>query len=335
MPTNYTGNPTASHSPASQPGPGVLPIFQLPNDGEPLNVASLRQNQETAADYLAWLMAPKAVSGNFADPSWYTQNARGQTRFLVDHMGYPSAPNIQRVTERWKGSDTLVGGGTATFSATDLSWTTLIVDSGGGQITVIDPDTAGTFATRNAEISVGSGATDYSRIYTKNYWGVFGPSQGIAFEFDVRTDTHVDELHFSALLGNVATNGAIGGTVGGIIGAGFVGMGFYKGNGDTNFQMISGDGTNLSTPVDSGIAVAVTTHYKVRLEYLGSAVADDSTSTVRGYINGTELPSAITANIPGAGASLDKFLASFSMARDSGSTARAVQLGQVDIFQNF
>ena len=67
MSSNYTGNPTATQSPGSQPAPGVAPIVTLPADGDPLAASSVAQMAKEAADYIAYLMTNVAVQ--FGDGS--------------------------------------------------------------------------------------------------------------------------------------------------------------------------------------------------------------------------------------------------------------------------
>lgn len=55
MPTDYTGDKTATEAPAAPPALGVAPITRIPNDGEAANVASILQEIKVLADYVAFL----------------------------------------------------------------------------------------------------------------------------------------------------------------------------------------------------------------------------------------------------------------------------------------
>lgn len=55
MPTNYTGDPTATQSPSPQPGASQVPIASLPADGDDLDAASVAQDFKTLADFVAFL----------------------------------------------------------------------------------------------------------------------------------------------------------------------------------------------------------------------------------------------------------------------------------------
>lgn len=54
MPSQYTGNPTATQSPASAPGDAVDVILNLPVDGDTPNASSVYQMVKVLADWTAW-----------------------------------------------------------------------------------------------------------------------------------------------------------------------------------------------------------------------------------------------------------------------------------------
>lgn len=66
MPSQYTGNPTATQTPSPPPTPGALPIFNLPVDGDDYAVSSIYQSLKATADFLAWLMKTRThpIFGN-------------------------------------------------------------------------------------------------------------------------------------------------------------------------------------------------------------------------------------------------------------------------------
>lgn len=56
MATPYTGNPTATQSPAGQPTPGEYPIVVIPDDTDACNVTTMFfQQYKVFADYIAYL----------------------------------------------------------------------------------------------------------------------------------------------------------------------------------------------------------------------------------------------------------------------------------------
>ncbi len=240
-------------------------------------------------------------------------------------MGFPGG-DLQQFVERWRGDESRVGTGTTLWIKTNLQWSVGVVSAASGRVNIVAPDVAGRIFTPNIIMVLGTGGSDTTQVVANETLGLFAPSRGIAMDFDLFTDTvAVDQMKFVAGMASVSlTTLPI---------AGFAGACIYKGNADANWKLVAGDGTALSAVVDTGVSVATSTHYKMRLEYLGSGVADDSTNAVRAYINGA-LVGTVTTNLPGLGGTYDPMSPFFSMARDSGSAARAVNIGQMRLTVN-
>jgi hypothetical protein len=273
----------------------------MPNDGEPLNVASLRQNEKVLADFAAWAAAPKAVSGNWADPAWYAQNARGQRRFLVDHMGYPSG-KVYSVTEYWRGREQLLLTGSHAFEKTVHRWSGLMTATAGQGIdTTVNPG--------NLILGIGSGSGDTTQL-TGDAFANFVNAQGASMEFRL---TNIDA--------SIATHKIMAGWIAPSFGLPFntpVGAYFFKAAANANWQAICGDGVALTT-VDTGVAVAVTTPYDMRVEWLGSAVSDDAAVAARFYINDVLKASITSGHLPSGSGNLDA--GPFFGAKDDGGAA--------------
>jgi hypothetical protein len=329
VPTNYPGVPTATQAPSAAPGPGVFPTGALPADGDNENAATWAQPYKVLLDFMAYHADPFAIVGSWAQPVARWRNALLQEKARIDHMGYPGG-NIQQLVETWRGPESQVGSGAVVFEKTNLRWSIVVTSTAGGQVAIADPDSSGTFATRNVAMSLGTGASDLVTMLAVDRAGLFGPLQGLAMEWDIRTGAAVDQMHWTGGLGSSMASAYLAPI------AGFIGAVFYKGNANANWQVVAGDGTALSTVVDSGVAVAAATHYKMRIEYLGSGVADDGASAVRAYINGVNVtPSPIITHLPGLGGLLDIATPYFAFSRDTGSTTRTVSIGQVRYSQNF
>lgn len=327
MPTPYTGVPTAVQAPATQPGPGVLPIFQQPIDGDNDNAATWGQWARASADYIAWLMAPKAVSGNWAAPTWYPQNARGQQRFFVDHTGYPGGRFLQW-QEQWSGAEVQAGTGTLVPVHTTMDWSFIVVSTAAGSITVADPATGSSRFARNLAIALGTGGGDLCQVLGTNKSAV-NTGTAIAMEWDTTTGITFDQMHLTAGMTNVGVGGYSGPT------AGFIGAMFYKTNATPNWMFVTGDGTALSTAIDTGITVGASTIYPMRIEWLGSGVSDDGVSAARGYINGALVATVLT-NLPNAPAHPNDMVGpAFFMQRDTGSGSRSVFIGPVRWSANY
>ena len=63
MPSNYTGNATATESPSATPGPGVAPTVTIPIDTvDPVNSSTVAQTFKVLADFVAWLTDMFAIA---------------------------------------------------------------------------------------------------------------------------------------------------------------------------------------------------------------------------------------------------------------------------------
>lgn len=140
MPTNYPGNPAVSQPPSPAPGPGVVPIVAVPQDGvDFVNAASVYQEFKTEADYIAHIQ--KSV------------------------LLYP--PQAQVSTTLGFGPVTHVGGGTGTVTPSGTGYKGLnvvvkIIGSGGVGAATFQYSTDGgaTFSatqTTSASFSIGFG----------------------------------------------------------------------------------------------------------------------------------------------------------------------------------
>jgi len=98
----YTGDPTATQPPASQPAPGDTPTVNIVTDLlTPVNAASVNQQFKAFADDIAWLKTPRAKAAAGSGTSTWDQaiaafkSAQLFTRFGIDHHGFPAGQIIQ------------------------------------------------------------------------------------------------------------------------------------------------------------------------------------------------------------------------------------------------
>ena len=104
MPTNYTGVPTNTQAPSSQPAADVYPTVQIPAAGEAATAASVTQLAKVSADFHAYSQAllhgqlPKVVSDL---PQILLKDLSGHERWMVDHSGLPGGP-INVFREEWR-----------------------------------------------------------------------------------------------------------------------------------------------------------------------------------------------------------------------------------------
>jgi hypothetical protein len=299
-----------------------MPIFALVADGDPRNAASLAQPGKEAADFIAWLMDPFARSGNWAERIERWRNARLQDRFTIDHMGY-SGGRIQNWMETWRGDEAITATTVSTWlEKTAQRWVATLTDGGAGtlgQIVVASGRLA-----RSLTMTIGVGAADLASVTAEAPCN-FETDNGIVFE--------VDTYDLSAAITEQAvSNGLADPGSTGFGGVGLVGAVFAKGNGDANWQCVVGDGAAV-TVVDSGVAYALATLYKLRIEWHGSGVADNSASAVRFYINGT-LVATTTTHLPTA-ASPRRASPFLGIKRDTGTSSRLTTYGPVHFAANY
>jgi hypothetical protein len=319
MPSPYTGSPTATEGSSPAPGPGGLPIVELPVDGDPPNASTFEQALKVPADWLAWLAAPTAISGAFAQEVMAWQNARGQRRFFIDHQGYP-ASNLVTYRETWRGSESATDGLVTVFKDTDQIYGVNVVNAGTTSMSVARANAD--MSTRHLALSLDAGATDsmnISSIPTVR----FEDARGIVIEGTVRTGSQVSEYTFTWGLATIAPGWDAPS-------AGFSGMLIQKKTGD-DWKLSVGDGTNLLTST-TFLSCLANTDYRLRLEFLGSGVADDSTTQVRAYINGSLMGVATTALPSADPAPYAGFVS--SLKRTTGTSTRNLYLGPYRIITN-
>jgi hypothetical protein len=316
----YDGDPTATQAPSGQPGPGNVCKFNLPQDGvDSLNEATIDQLAKGTADQLTWLQDPTARSGNWTEETMWWKNARGQKGFLLDHLAYP-AGKLVSYHETWRGSEAANDGLVTVFKDTDQIYGVNVVNAGTTSMSVARANAD--MPTRHLALSLDAGATDSMNISSIPAVR-FEDARGIVIEGTVRTGSQVSEYTFTWGLATIAPGWDAPS-------AGFSGMLIQKKTGD-DWKLSVGDGTNLLTST-TFLTCLPSTDYRLRLEFLGSGVADDSTTQVRAYINGflmgvatTALPSADPAPYAGFVSSLK---------RTTGTSPRNLYLGPYRIITN-
>lgn len=298
MASNITGDPVAIAAPDTQPGPDGDPVISFPSDGDPLNVASLEQAFEAIANRLAWLRDPQAIAEAWEQRTWGVQNARGQRRWFLDHLGIPSG-RIVHWTEDWRGADSQSANGSSTFARTVRPWLAEIVKASlTTAVATKDPATAAADVTTKLSklllLQVGPDTGDKSTAYD---------NPEAAFSADNSMGLEVPVWPMAAALGDsiMQMYGLSSGTAALPGVAGFTGASFYYD--DTvspNWFVSVGNGAAV-TNVDTNVAVAADAWQHLRVEWWGANVADDSASTVRFYIDGVQKGGDITSNLPTTG----------------------------------
>ncbi len=292
MATDYPGDPAAAQSPSPAPGPENVPIVHLPADGEAANVASANQEWKTLADHIAWLKKPRARLSQWTEAVRRYRNAVLNTRFGIDHMGFP-AGRIIDWREDWcdVGFTTKNSAGTGAWAK---RWNYYIVGAVPGSIQIGDAPSNG-----------GGYALPPYCPYLGMTGGVSGgANNNVCLVEGNRALTMTDadlECVFEFVMAASAGSGANGFTSAGLATAAqsgdtsqltsFRGAGFIFRDGvDTNIQAYYRTLSGSATFVDTGVTPGA--WRRCRIEVRGSNQCDDAAARVIYYIDG-----AIVANV--------------------------------------
>ena len=317
MPSNYTGNATATQAPAATPAYGVAPIVVIPADGEALNVASIAQAFKAAADYIAYLqnavnklsfrnvsidsVGGVATSATSDSPLLIAKDPSGNNRFRLDHNGLPTNSGISVIDATWVNGIGLGAAATGNVSSDGLwSGTT----SANSNILL----SIGALAYNNTTqvFSSLASAGNYATISANGFPGMWNANTSLVLEFDFK---------MSAIGSNTST-WVLGFTGGGFADPTTVGtntLRFQKAPTDTNWQIYCGTfgGGAFSTPIDasvlggSGVTPVANTIQRFRIEYqggntsIGAAAVEGGaagTDKVRFFINGTRVATINSGN---------------------------------------
>lgn len=143
MSSNYTGNPTATQTPGSAPGSGVLPILVLPSDGDADNAASVAQAFRECADFIGWLTT-QSLGSAFGDGSDGNVVFDGTTTIL----GLVPVSGVYTMTrDIFAHNLNVTGAGTVLFTANFRVFCTgTLTTAAGGQVSNDGPAASGQVA---------------------------------------------------------------------------------------------------------------------------------------------------------------------------------------------
>jgi hypothetical protein len=293
MSTNYTADPSATQAPASPPVAGAAPELVLPADGDPANAASIAQALKVVADYIAFLQSPFGNAAAQAQPILPAQCARLLKRMGFDHRGFV-AGNAMQWREDWinVGATTKTTGSGGWFGRWNYSTNAL---GGNATVQVVKP-------TGSADVAFWlglSGATSPGAAVVEMCGGLQATSGGgvdMVMEFLLRFDGINGSSSFAAGIfdGSLV---ALAPT------AAFEtinpkGLGLYLPVGGTNLLFYSNVSGTPGTPVDTGIAAAINTTYRVRLEMQSPNASDNTASRLLCYIDGAVVADVAPGSLP-------------------------------------
>lgn len=317
MSTTYPGDPTATEAPSVKPTPGVVPSVVIPADGEALNIASITQALKVLADFEAWLMSPRSKTADWAIPMQLWRSAQLHRRFGIDHLGLPMG-RLQLWQQNWEGDEFVTAAGAVLTSnaRSDTGWRFHALQQGAGSsaVGIQDPGTAGFPQTRFAILFTGNTAGDYS-VIEKSAACRFGNDVTFAMEWEhvfFSLPAYTYAMGFNDRASFVAGGHA---AIAQFYGVGAVG----------NWRCQTDNGTTL-TDVDSGVALALGTRARFRIEYHGSILDDSGVERVLFFINGV-LVANITTTMPSLAAST--LATPFFGQLNSGGVTGVMQIGTV------
>ncbi len=298
MPTNHTGNATATQAPSPPPTPGAAPIGSLPVDGDPDNAASVAQAFKVCLDFIAWLFSPRAVVASWAEAIMRYRDARLRSRFIVDHFGLPGGEyaawrEMFGLTTDWLRTTV---GITTVVGTSGMSWD--VAQDGLGTIGVNGP---GILAGINFSdthpvltMTIANAGVETSEMILNNACptACWSTNTLCSLDYNLQQHTVTDACWVHGLAGqgqhvNTINDGAF------FIRANSVGATWHA-------RVIQG---GTATDVDTGVAGTADATHHYRIVVVGSAIDDSSTSRVLFFIDGT-LVANITSNIPAVGAKM-------------------------------
>jgi hypothetical protein len=228
------------------------------------------------ADRAAWEGTPRAAAAAWVEPIKVYKNAILQSRFLVDHLGFPMGKLVQWDSD-WG-------------ECPVLSYATAGVLNPIGGRWCVKTNTSGTFISglgaNNVMIQIGTDTTittlkpvitptnDTVFAMQWDVWGGSGPP--INLEFDC---------------GFVDVQAPATGSFAGL---GITGAVILRRGGDTNWQLYTKTNAGGAVFTDTGVAHA-TVNFRMRLEVIGSAASDNASAQVIAYINGAKVAQVAVA----------------------------------------
>jgi len=288
VPTNYTGDPTATEAPSATPEPEGFPVVALPADGDPPNASTFAQGFKVLADFIGWLQKPRAKASAWAQAIMRYRSAGLHTRFAVDHLGFPAGKFLSWY-EWWPYVFNLLPAVPASYSDYLIDNWTGVIEALSGAPRILDAaPSASVFPhSGGVELRQGDQATDYTYLIRKPVC-LFTTANHAAMDWDILVD---DATIATVCFAGLVTDPGAGSPLTTATGLAW----FWKDYGAGNWFCQTKDGTTLNNQ-DSGVA-ATSTITRLRIEWHGSGVSDDATSRVLFFIDGT-LVQNITVNLP-------------------------------------
>lgn len=288
MSTTRAGDPTATQSPSAPPTPGAVPTQTLPADGDPLTAASVAQPFKVSADFNAWQMSPRAQAAAGTGASNWAQaivaylNSRLQARFVVDHLGFPAGKFI-KWQEDW--GDTSMKTTLSTLGTSQVFGGRWLGSLGGSNPSLATTDLSST-GQRTAVLTLAGATVSLDVVRAFPYL------TPVASDADTAMVMQWDAIPAAGTLsgnefamGFAARSFCIGAVSARFSTTAPDACGFLKRTGDANWQVYTKHGGSALI-TDTGVAAAIGTPVRFRVEIVGANAGDDSTARALFYVNG-------------------------------------------------
>ena len=300
------------------PAPDTVPIITLPSDGDPDNAASVAQAFKALANESAYLKFPKAKASQWEQPIRVVFNARGFRRAYTDHLGYRQFNGIE-VNQDWR--DWLAVTDWPTSPTLGNPWFAF--------------KTTGTLQTR-APLNTSPAAplfpmlvmtppTAAAERVTLQGPGMCVPSNDLGVA-----------LKWSVCMGTIGTNrtkltmGLGDGPSGSGGSAPSFGAWFEKASTDTNWQCKVLSNADGALAADSGVPPVANTFQVLRIDLVGSNVADDSAGHAIFFIDGAQVAKLDLTSLAGMEAGTGPIVPFFNATTTTtGGAAVPVYLGPI------
>jgi hypothetical protein len=269
----------------------VSPKVSLPADADPGNASTFAQGYKVLADFVAWLMNPKAKSTEYDEPISVWRNARGHDGFIVDHMGFPMGRSVE-LAENWAYQEVDITTSGADNIGASNEWTTYCSESD-VKVAVVDPDIYSYTRAVNLDpmISDNAFAVIYSRALSVFHQGVTWVA-----EFDIIPRGGEDVAVLAGVgAANVYDPADIVSGAANVQGAWLV----APAGAGVNYEFLvrTSGGAGGITLVDTGIPKDAYPHH-VRIAWMGASMSDSSSSRIQMCLDDGVYTHGFTSGLP-------------------------------------
>jgi hypothetical protein len=276
--------------------------MHMPADGDADNAASVAQDFKVTADFLAWLMSPRAKASDWATAVMRYKDARLNDRFIVDHYGLPGGELLEWREDFGRRTDwSLSGAGTASIGKWVITQTgAASAISGNGPGISAGINFSDTHPVLKFDIDDAAANTSEMLIAASAHTAIWSPNNLVELDYKLAPHVVTDVTWVHGVCGlsehiNTIANGAF----------------FIRNNapGSTWHARTIQGGT--PTDVDTGVAGTADTSHHFKIIIAGSGIDDASAARAVFLVDGV-VKANITTNIPATGTHIQPIWGGFS-----------------------